>query len=93
MRLTLHANSEGKWKVHRFPAVAMGICNFINKLVHFDIALVSNLEDQAQELLHRVEGACGDVGLRFNVKKTEVMTFSTDQVELKTLYGSTLAVT
>ena len=29
-----------------------------------DIALVSNLEDQAQELLHRVEGACGDVGLK-----------------------------
>ena len=58
-----------------------------------DIALVSNLEDQAQELLHRVEGACGDVGLKLNAKKTEVMTFNIDQVELKTLDGSTLAVT
>ena len=53
-----------------------------------DIALVSNLEDQAKELLHRVEGACRDVGLRLNAKKTEVMTFNTDQVEFKTLDAS-----
>ena len=49
-----------------------------------DIALVSNLEGQAQELLHRVERACGNVGLRLNAKKTTV---------LKTLDGLSLALT
>ncbi len=29
-----------------------------------DIALLSNLENQAQELLHRVESACSNVGQR-----------------------------
>ncbi len=58
-----------------------------------DIALVSNLENQAQELLHRVESACSNVGLRLNAKKTEVMTFKTDHVELKTPDGSALALT
>ena len=58
-----------------------------------DIALVSNLVDQAQELLHRVESECRKVGLRLNAKKTEVMAFNIDQVELKTLDGSLLAST
>ena len=44
-----------------------------------DIALVSNLADQAQELLHRVKSECRKVGLRLNAKKTEVMAFNIDQ--------------
>ncbi len=57
-----------------------------------DIALLSNLEYQAQELLHRLESAGSNVGLRLNAKKTEVMTFNTEHVELKTLDGSALAL-
>lgn len=45
-----------------------------------DIALVSNLADQAQELLHRVESECRKVGLWLNAKKTEVMAFNIDQL-------------
>ncbi len=56
-------------------------------------ALVSNLENQAQELLHRIESTCSKVGLRLNAKKTEVMTFKTEHVDLKTLGGSALALT
>ena len=36
-------------------------------------------------LLHRVENACSNVGIRLNAKKTEGTTFNTDHVELKTL--------
>ena len=57
-----------------------------------DIALVSNLVEQAQELLHRVEGECREVGLRLNARKTEVMAYNIDQVEVKTLDGSALAL-
>ena len=58
-----------------------------------DIALVSNLGGQAKELQHRVKRACGNVGLRLNAKKTEVMTFNTDHKVLRTLDGSSLALT
>jgi hypothetical protein len=58
-----------------------------------DIALVSNLSDQAQKLLHSVETECRKVGLRLNAKKTEVMAFNIDKVKLKTLDGSLLTQT
>ena len=58
-----------------------------------DIALVFNLENQAQELIHRVESTGSNVGLRLNAMKTEVMTFNTEHLELKTLDGSALALT
>ena len=41
-----------------------------------DIALVFNWVKQAQEMLHRVEAECKNVGLRLNAKKTEVMAYN-----------------
>jgi hypothetical protein len=61
--------------------------------VFADIALVSNLSDQAQKLLHSDENKFWEVGLRLKAKKTEVMAFSIDLVELKTLDGSALTLT
>ena len=76
------------WKGRRVGSIVKTDFDFAD-----NIAQVSNLVDQAQELLHRVGGESRKVGLRLNVKKTEVMVFNIDQVEVKTLDRSVLALT
>ncbi|KAJ4947922.1 hypothetical protein JOQ06_009951, partial [Pogonophryne albipinna] len=41
-----------------------------------DISLLSDIMEQAQELLNRVESECAKVDLRLNAKKTEVITYN-----------------
>ena len=54
-----------------------------------DIALISNLIDQAQELLSTVEEECKKVGLEINAKKTKYMAFNiTDDFDLKIANGT-----
>jgi len=48
-----------------------------------DIALVSNLVEQAQEMLHRVEAERRNVGLRLNAKKTGVMAYNVAHAKIK----------
>jgi len=58
-----------------------------------DIALVSNLVEQAQKMLHRVEAECRNVGLRLNAKKTEIMAYNVAHAKIKTLDGAVLNLT
>ena len=58
-----------------------------------DIALVSESVTTAQALFLKVEGECQKVGLMFNAKKTEVMTFNIEgDVRISTIDGSVLEV-
>jgi ribosome-interacting GTPase 1 len=52
-----------------------------------DIALVSNLSDQARKLLHSVETECRKVGLRLNAKKTEVIAFKVSKGPIQPQIG------
>ena len=56
-----------------------------------DIALLSDTEIEAQELLRNVENAALCVGLHMNAKKTQVMAFNQPGcVEIQTVQGSLL---
>ena len=58
-----------------------------------DLALLSDLANQAQELLSQLEQAAMEVGLMLNTTKTEVMAFNQPaEVELKSHNGSTIKV-
>ena len=58
-----------------------------------DIALLSELITQAQDLLARVELTAGQIGLVMNAKKTKVMAFNQDEeVKIVTQDGSQLEV-
>lgn len=47
-----------------------------------DIALISNLIQQARELLLAVERECKKVGLSINAKKTKFMSYNIDEFQL-----------
>ena len=54
-----------------------------------DIALISNLITQAQQLLLAVEAESKKVGLSINVKKTKYISFNiTNEIELKIADGT-----
>ena len=58
-----------------------------------DIALLSELISQAQDLLNRVESSAAHIGLVMNAKKTKVMAYNqTDKVKIMTTDGSQLEV-
>ena len=58
-----------------------------------DIALLSELVDQAQELLTRVETSAAKIGLEMNAKKTKVMAYNHDEeIKIMTRDGSQLEV-
>ena len=58
-----------------------------------DIALVSDIACQAQELLDRIEDAALRVGVHMNAKKTQCMGFNhQDDVTIKTSTGAILEV-
>ena len=58
-----------------------------------DIALISEEIQQAQSLLERVEGACREVGLKMNAKKTKVLQFNQKgQVNITSKDGAMLDV-
>ena len=58
-----------------------------------DIALLSELINQAQDLLTKVEVSAGQIGLVMNAKKTKVMAFNHDEeVKIITQDGSQLEV-
>ncbi|CAJ1084384.1 PREDICTED: uncharacterized protein LOC103374843 [Xyrichtys novacula] len=58
-------------KSRRSPAVALADLDYAD-----DICLMSDCVEQEQELLNRVEVKCAKVGLRLNVKETEVITYN-----------------
>jgi hypothetical protein len=49
------------------------------------IALVSNIAEQAQALLHRVKVECRKMGLRLNAKKTGIVSYITGPPKTKNL--------
>ena len=54
-----------------------------------DIALLSELINQAQDLLTKVEVSAGQIGLVMNAKKTKVMAFNhNEEVKIITQDGS-----
>ena len=56
-----------------------------------DICLLSDNNQQAQQLLTRVETECHGVGLSLNARKTEVMAYNIkDHLELRTASGAEL---
>ena len=56
-----------------------------------DIALLSNVVDQARKLLTLTESECKKVGLQLNPKKTEVINYSSSvDTPLKTMEGKDL---
>ena len=59
-----------------------------------DIALISELMSQAQELLSRVEVEAAKVGLHCNAKKTEAMLYNQDDLDtsLKSITGELIAI-
>lgn len=58
-----------------------------------DIALLSNITMQAQELLRQVETESAKLGLRINAKKTKVMSYNIQPApEINTLKGDTLEI-
>jgi len=59
-----------------------------------DIALISELMSQAQELLSRVEIEAAKVGLHCNAKKTEAMLYNQDDMDtcLKSITGELIAI-
>ncbi|XP_038077255.1 uncharacterized protein LOC119745105 [Patiria miniata] len=70
----------------RQPAVTETDLDFAD-----DIALMSDLVEQAQVLLHLVEAECLKVWLRLNTKKTECSIYNTpEHIPLKTLKGREL---
>ena len=58
-----------------------------------DKALVSDTANKAQDLLFAVERECKNIGLQLNSRKTKVMTFNTDNVNLNTMDGTELQAT
>jgi hypothetical protein len=73
-------------KSRRNPAVTLTDLDFAD-----DICLLCNKIHKAQELPSRVETECGKVGLEFNARKTEVMTYNISGHEpLRTNAGSIL---
>lgn len=57
-----------------------------------DIVLISEVLTQAQELLGRVESVAESVGLHCNVKKTKVMTFNHEQINITAKNGEQIEV-
>ena len=58
-----------------------------------DIALLSELINQAQDLLNRVETSAVQIGLSMNAKKTKVMAYNqNEEVKIMTTDGSQLEV-
>ena len=58
-----------------------------------DIALISELINQAQDLLNRVEASAAQIGLVMNAKKTKVMAYNhSDNVRIMTTDGTQLEV-
>ena len=56
-----------------------------------DIALLSNVVDQARKLLALTESECKKVGLQLNPKKTEVINYNSSvDTPLKTMEGKDL---
>ncbi len=64
------------------------------KLLHADdIALLSELIHQAQDLLNRVETSAAQIGLSMNAKKTKVMAYNqSEEVKIMTTDGTQLEV-
>ena len=54
-----------------------------------DIAILANMPNQAETLLHSLEGAAADIGLNVNAHKTEYMCFN-QTGDISTLEGTSL---
>ena len=73
-------------KSRRHPKEVLADLDFAD-----DIALLSDAINQAQELLHKVEGECRKVGLGLNGPKTKSIAYNVeDLTPLKTLDGTVL---
>ena len=73
-------------KSRRHPKEVLADLDFAD-----DIALLSDAINQAQELLHKVEGECRKIGLGLNGPKTKSIAYNVeDLTPLKTLDGTVL---
>ena len=59
-----------KKRIRRYPAKTITNTNYTD-----DIALLANIPNQAETLLHRLEQAAAGIGLHVNAHKTEYMCF------------------
>ena len=75
-----------KRKSRRVPLITVIDMDFTD-----DIALVSEVIKEAQEMLTRVEKSAKRVGLSMNTGKTKYMSYNTNQqIEIKAIDGSNL---
>ena len=75
---------QTKKRSRRYPAKTITDADYAD-----DIALLANTPNQAKTLLHSLERAAADIGLRVNAHKTEFMCFN-QKGDISTLDGTSL---
>ena len=73
-----------KKRIRRYPAKTITDADYAD-----DIAILANIPDQAETLLHSLERAAADIGLYVNAHKTEYMCYN-QTGDISTLDGTSL---